>query len=314
MKTLAELLHDHIDYWRSLNYSRWTIRQGYYCAKRFVDWLQESEGITSAEKIRTSHLQKWLKHLSKLTTSKGRPVKARTVNKHIETVKGFMKYLVRNDHIQKRLAEMLEYVKEPKVLPGSVLIHKQVQRMIAQVDESTSDGYRDRTMLELLYSTGIRASELLGLNTNSIDYLNGTVLVHGKGNKERVVPVGKTALKYVETYTKAVRPYLLSSSEEPALFLDMEGRRFPYFTLRRIVHMYAKKAGLDINVTPHTFRRSCTTELLRAGAGMYHVKEMLGHESLDTLKHYAKLTITDLKRTHRKCHPRERDQERADAD
>jgi site-specific recombinase XerD len=87
----------------------------------------------------------------------------------------------------------------------------------------------------------------------------------------------------------------------------MEGRRFPYFTLRRIVHLYAKKAGLDINVTPHTFRRSCTTELLRAGAGMYHVKEMLGHESLDTLKHYAKLTITDLKRTHRKCHPRERD-------
>ena len=81
----------------------------------------------------------------------------------------------------------------------------------------------------------------------------------------------------------------------------------PYYTLRRIVHACAVKAGIEINVTPHTFRRSCTTEMLRGGAGMYHVKELLGHESLETLKHYAKLVITDLKKTHAKCHPREKD-------
>ncbi len=129
----------------------------------------------------------------------------------------------------------------------------------------------------------------------------------GKGRKQRVVPFGSTAARFLEVYIKAIRPYLLRDAIESALFLDTQGRRMPYHTLRRIVHACSHAAGLDITVTPHTLRRSCTTELLRSGANMYHVKELLGHESLDTLKHYTRLTITDLKRTHRKCHPRERD-------
>ena len=130
--------------------------------------------------------------------------------------------------------------------------------------------------------------------------------------------IGRTALGLVESYLKGVRPFLARLSpegedgpakgpEEQALFLDEGGKRLPYYTLLRIVHAAAKRAGAAANVTPHTFRRSCTTELLRGGAGMYHVKELLGHESLETLKHYAKLTIADLKATHEKCHPRERD-------
>ena len=90
------------------------------------------------------------------------------------------------------------------------------------------------------------------------------------------------------------------------MFLDANGKRYPNHVLRRRLHAYAGKAGISIRVTPHTFRRSCATEMLRGGTNMYHVKEMLGHESLDTLKHYARLTITDLKKTHAKCHPREK--------
>ena len=93
------------------------------------------------------------------------------------------------------------------------------------------------------------------------------------------------------------------------MFVDSQGRRFPYYTFRLQVKACARRAGLSIEVTPHTFRRSCTTELLRGGANMYHVKELLGHETLSTMKHYAKLTITDLKKTHEKCHPRERDED-----
>ena len=118
---------------------------------------------------------------------------------------------------------------------------------------------------------------------------------------------GATAVRLLEAYIKAVRPHLATGSGGKALFLDAAGRRMRYHTLRRLVHACAEAAGLHICVTPHTFRRSCTTELLRSGANMYHVKELLGHESLDTLKHYARLTITDLKKTHRRCHPRERD-------
>ena len=164
-----------------------------------------------------------------------------------------------------------------------------------------------RTMLEILYSSGIRIGELLGLNMQDVDFNNGTALVTGKGRKQRVVPIGRTALKYLEGYIKAVRPHQVKDKADKAIFIDEMGRRMPYFTFRKRLVESAEKLGLDVHVTAHLFRRSCTTELLRGGAGMYHVKELLGHESLDTLKHYAKLTITDLKQTHRKCHPREKD-------
>jgi site-specific recombinase XerD len=102
--------------------------------------------------------------------------------------------------------------------------------------------------------------------------------------------------------------------DAPALFVDSSGRRFPYYTFRRQIKSCARKAGISVEVTPHTFRRSCATELLRGGANMYHVKELLGHESLETLKHYAKLTITDLKVTHEKCHPREQEERAGQGD
>jgi integrase/recombinase XerD len=189
-----------------------------------------------------------------------------------------------------------------------VLSHEQVRRLLDRIGTDTAAGFRNRAMLELLYSSGIRAAELLGMDIDSVDFANATALVTGKGNKQRVVPVGRSALRYVETYLRAVRPYLSPAPGERALFLTEAGRRLPYFTLRRIVKACAAAAGAGTNVTAHTFRRSCTTELLRGGAGMYHVKELLGHESLETLKHYARLTITDLKKTHARCHPREREE------
>jgi integrase/recombinase XerD len=138
-----------------------------------------------------------------------------------------------------------------------------------------------------------------------VDFGNATAKVLGKGRKERIVPVGRTALQYLEGYIRAVRPMAVGTSGERAIFVNGGGKRFPYYTFLRLLHVTARRAGLPANVTPHTFRRSCTTELLRGGANMYHVKELLGHESLDTLKHYAKLTINDLKKEHQRCHPRE---------
>jgi len=164
-------------------------------------------------------------------------------------------------------------------------------------------------MLEMLYSTGVRVGELLGLDVRDVDLTNATAVVLGKGRKQRVVPIGKTALRLLESYLKAVRPFLLQQGGEQALFLNQDGKRMPYHTFRRILQRQATSAGLDITVTPHTYRRSCTTELIRSGANLYHVKELLGHQSLETLKHYTKLTIEDLKATHARCHPSERTSE-----
>jgi integrase/recombinase XerC len=162
-------------------------------------------------------------------------------------------------------------------------------------------------MLELLYSSGVRAAEILGLNLTDVDLEAKTALVLGKGRKQRMIPFGQTACNFLRGYIKTIRPHFISEDSGPALFLDYQGKRYPYYSLRRMVHRYSEESGLSVNVTPHTFRRSCTTELLRSGANMYHVKELLGHENLDTLKHYARLTITDLKATHKRCHPRDRD-------
>ena len=199
------------------------------------------------------------------------------------------------------------YVKEPIFLPGSVLTHEQVQRLVAAVPTDTPEGYRLRTMLEVLYSSGLRIAELLGLDLGDVDFGSATAKVLGKGRKERIVPVGRTALQFLEGYIRAVRPLAVGTSDEKAIFVNADGRRFTYYTFLRMLHATARRAGLPANVTPHTFRRSCATELLRGGANMYHVKDLLGHESLDTLKPYARLTILDLKKEHQRCHPQEKD-------
>jgi integrase len=165
-----------------------------------------------------------------------------------------------------------------------------------------------QAMLEMLYSTGVRAAELLGLNMGDIDLGNATALVMGKGSKQRVVPFGRTAGRVLESYLKGVRPLLMRDAAEPAVWLNRSGRRVSYAMFRRRFEVQARQFEFPFAVTPHTFRRSCATELIRGGASLWHVKELLGHENLDTLQHYVRLTIADLKKTHARCHPRERDE------
>jgi len=308
MSSLHDQLAEHLGRLKSLNFSPLTIRQSRYCVGVFLRWLEAGQEVTEPERLRANHLHKWQKHLSERTTLRGEGLKARSINKHVECLNRFLKHLLETGRIPRQLGEVVQYVKEPLFLPGSVLSHEQMRKLLWVVQMDTPDGYRLRTMLEVLYSSGIRVAELLGMDMGDVDFKNGTARVMGKGRKERVVPIGKTALQYLEGYIRAIRAVVVKDGKEKAIFLDGAGRRFPYYTFRRQVKACAKRAGLSIEVTPHTFRRSCTTELIRGGANMYHVKELLGHESLETLKHYAKLTITDLKATHEKCHPREREE------
>ena len=306
MRTLAGYQAEHLDHMRSRNFSRYTIRQSRCCVGVFLRWAAE-EGISTPDQLRPKHLQAWQKRMSQRLSVRGQPLKARSINKHVETVNSFLKYLARGGVIARALTEVIEYVKEPVFLPGSVLTHEQMRQLMGTVPTDTPEGYRFRTMMEVLYSSGMRIAELLGLDLGDVDHGNATAKVLGKGRKERIVPVGRTALQYLEGYLKAIRPLSAGAADEKAIFVKNDGKRYPYYTFLRQLHIHARRAKVPVNVTPHTFRRSCTTELLRGGANMYHVKELLGHESLETLKHYAKLTILDLKREHRRCHPRERE-------
>jgi integrase/recombinase XerD len=310
-KTLHDLLDEFLGHAEALKHSHHTRHSYRVNLRRFLRWLEEIYSVRTADRLHKKHLFAWLKHLSEIRTHRGLPLRPTSLNKNIENTRQFIGYLERLAYLPRGMADMLEYVKEPDLLPTSVLTHAQVKKLINRVRTDSPAGYRDRAMLELLYSTGIRVNELLTLQMPNVDLQNATAIVNGKGEKQRVVPIGRTALRYLRTYLVAVRPYLIRDREQQAVFLStVDSKPVHYQTFRKILRGYAATANLPVNVTPHTFRRSCTTEMLRGGANMYHVKELLGHESLNTLRHYAKLTITDLKKTHAKCHPREREEDR----
>ena len=305
--SLQLLFTEFFDHHRGRNYSTRTLECFTYDCKEFIESMKK-RGISTAASLTRDEIVIWAENLVlKRLKKNGIPLKARTVNKKITSVRAFLKYLFKEDYLSRKTAECLANVKEPKTLPVGVMTYAETKRLLSKINTSTPYGYRDRTIMELLYSSGIRADELVTLRLSSIDIDNGTTRVFGKGRKERVVPIGKTALRYLETYLKAVRPFLLKGYKTDAVFVNRSGTTLQYHTLLRILHKYRNSINLGIPITLHTFRRSCATELIRGGANMYHVKELLGHESLTTLKHYAKLTITDLKKTHAKCHPREKD-------
>ena len=305
---LTHFLQEHTTRLKALNFSPTTIRTRHYNVQAFIAWMDERYGVRAAGALTPAHLRSWQVALSRHRTTCGMPLKPRSVNKKIECVRAFLSDLRQAGHVGGSLLGALEYVKVPDLLPRA-LTHRQVRGLLDGIDTGTAAGQRDRTMLELLYSSGLRAAELLGMDTGDFDPGAGTVRVIGKGRKERMVPVGATARRCLEGYIRATRPLLEPTPEENALFIDCNAVRMPYHTLRRIIAAIGRDAGLKEPLTPHVFRRSCTSELVRGNANLYHVSRMLGHESLDTLRHYVKLNINDIRRTHRSSHPRERDEQ-----
>ena len=205
-RRLTEIVGELLDHMTARRFSRYTVRQHRYDIGVFLRWLSEAHGVTAPERLRRAHLESWQRHLA-VCTFKGRPLKPRSVNKRIETVRNLLRYLAEKGYVSGHLEEAVDYVKEPRMLPGSVLNHGQVRTMLEKVSTDTPAGFRNRAMLELLYTSGIRASELLGLGVRDVDFANGTARVLGKGEKERMVPIGRTALAMLENYVKGVRPF-----------------------------------------------------------------------------------------------------------
>ena len=306
MKTLNQNLDEYLAYARSINQSPVHLRIVRYNVLRLLRWLENTHGVTQACRIIRSHLEGWIKYVPAQRTTKGLPLKINSVGKLFECARTFLIWLQKMGLVPMGLHEVVVNIKRPDVLPTSVLMHAQMVRLLEKVDVSTAAGLQMRAMLEVLYSTGIRVTELLSQDLGSIDFERRLSRVMGKGGKERMVPIGHTASRFTESYLKGVRPLLLRDSTILAVWLDGKGKRFSYHAFRRHLLNVCQEAGLPVHVTAHTFRRSCATELIRGGANLWHVRDLLGHASVDALKPYIKLTIVDLKKTHAKCHPRER--------
>lgn len=308
-KMLEQHLEGYLQHLRALNYSPQTLKKIRNAVKLFIRWLMVKHQVLTPDLLQLRHLDAWMQHLFNWRTAKGLPLKPASVNVRITSVTNFLRYLATRGYLLKSLPDALQPVKLPKTLPTSVLTHAQVRKLFDHMDISSPVGYRNRAMLELLYSSALRSCEILSLDLGDVNYEQGSALVHGKGLKDRIVPIGRTALRYLKSYVTAIRPFLTNDPTQKAVFLTRKGKRCEYHGLKYWLKRSMGNLNFGVPVATHTFRRSCTTEMIRSGANIYHVKDLLGHESLDTLKHYVKLTILDLKKTHEKCHPRERDEQ-----
>lgn len=304
---MRDLMEPFLQYRTGLKQSGRTVNECFYEVNMFLRFM-ESRGVVHCDELSKDKLMEYQTHLSEKTV-KGMPYTPQTINKKIKEAKNFLRYVCDRGHMLKELVETLKSVKAPRRLPLDVLEHCQIRNTLEKIDIGSPLAYRDRTMVEVLYSTAIRASELSGMDIGSVDIGNAMIKIHGKGDKERMVPVGKTAMRFLETYIKAVRPFMIASPSERKVFVNAKGQGITRHAVTKIVHHHYPKGDFNKNVTAHTFRRSCATELIKADANVYHVKELLGHESLDTMKSYVNLSGVEIKKMHSQFHPREKDVE-----
>lgn len=291
------------------NFSKFTIISYLSCLRIFGRYL-ESCGITDIAAVNKDVLLGYQSHCYHEINDRGEPNCVGTQTNRIKAVKSFFQYLYENGLIVSNPGKDIMFAKMPNRLPRSIVSQAEMKKLLKMPDVRTMIGYRDRAMLELLYTSGLRASELLNLQAADVDYCDGFLRVNaGKGNKDRVVPIGKIACRCLENYIKSVRPSLARDPHDNTLFLSYNGARLDVSTLDRLIREYTARAGIKKNITPHTFRHTCATLMLRNKANIRHIQEMLGHASLDTTQIYTSVTITDLKAVHSKCHPREQDRE-----
>lgn len=272
------------------NYSAHTILNYRLDLEDFRNFL---EGL-AIEKVDYLTLRKYLARL------KEKNLGAKSVVRHLSSLRSFFKFLTRESYIKTNPTLSISSPKTEKHLP-MFLTEEEVDKLIgAAVPKDTKDerGLRDRAILETFYSTGIRISELVGLNVENIDFIGGILKVMGKGRKERIVPIGEIALS-------AIRKYLdKRNKDKEELFLNKNGKRITDRGVRGIVEKYIRRSSIRQGVSAHTFRHSFATHLLNRGADLRSVQELLGHANLSTTQIYTHLTTDRLKNVYDKAHPR----------
>ena len=238
-------------------------------------------------------------HLSMI----GRDLSARSVARNISSIKTFFRFLVAEDKIKNSPARLLETPRLSRRLPG-ILNQQEVEQLISQPDLSNPLGKRDRAMLEILYATGLRVSELVSLKVLNINLEAGYVRTLGKGSKERIVPMGDKAIGAVKEYLSDVRPQLARRTNSVYLFLNSRGSSLTRQGFWKIIKKHGMEAGIKKKITPHRIRHSFASHLLEAGADLRAVQVMLGHADITTTQIYTHVTRKRLRELHEKCHPR----------
>jgi integrase/recombinase XerD len=263
----------------------------------FAGWAAKQEGIGKPQAVTTRHITSFL------GDRKAAGLAPASVRVRAVALKIFFRFLVARGHLRTDPTEPVLLPKTGRQLPDT-LAAREVARLLESVDVAKPLGRRDRAILELLYASGLRVSELVGAELSEIDLDNAAIRVTGKGNKTRVVPVGRAAVAAVSDYLVNERPRLVSRKTGNALFLSRRGTRLTTERVRQIVSRRAALAGIDTRVYPHLLRHSFATHLLENGADLRVIQELLGHADIATTQTYTHVDQKRLKDIHRKFHPR----------
>ena len=280
-----------------------TLRSYRWYVGQFLKYL-DRESITMACEISNEVLKGYHMDLFQ-RRSLGQCRDAARVQPYLVPVRSFVRFMQREKLLPEDPVEDLSFPRRHRSLPWVILSADEMVRLIEAPDVSTAIGYRDRTIMELLYSTAIRRNECRSIKIPDLSIEDGLLRVFGKGQKERMVPVGRIALKFLDNYVLFVRPLFAKRRSEMHLFLSSRGSKMSRNVIGGFIDRYTRQAGIGKRVTPHTFRHTCATLMLRNRADIRHIQAMLGHESLESTQIYTHVAVSDLRDVLAKYHPRE---------
>ena len=265
--------------------------------EKLTQYLQQSQSLKNPSELKLADLQHFVKWISELGMS------ATSQSRIISGIKSFYKYCLIEQISKTDPTTLLETPKLKKSLPDT-LSFEEIENIIGQIDLSKPEGGRNKAMLELLYSCGLRVSELVNLKISQLYFDVDFIRVLGKGDKERLIPVGRSAVKYVKIYLEKIRVHVIvKPGNEDIVFLNRRGSKLTRVMIFLIIKELAAKAGIKKTISPHTFRHSFATHLVEGGADLRAVQEMLGHESITTTQIYTHLDREFLRKTLEEFHP-----------
>jgi len=302
-KGMARYRDRFLEWMQMQNYTEHTVTFYGRSLNVFIVWAEE-RSITQPSEVTKPILDRYKRHLFYFRQPSGKPLRFRTQHARLLAVRMYFKWLCRNNFILYNPASELELPRLEQRLPKAVLTTSEVEAVMNQADATTGQGVRDRAMLETLYSTGMRRMELANLEVWDLDREGGAVFIRqGKGQKDRVIPIGERALRWIEKYLEEVRPSLALEPDAGTLFLSQYGEALTPVYLTELIGRYVASAEIGKRGSCHLFRHTMATQMLENGADIRYVQQMLGHAKLESTAVYTQVSIPKLKEIHTATHP-----------
>jgi len=297
------LVARYVEWMRLKAFSGETIRSAWDFLSPFIVWCRE-RSVTRPQEVTRPILERYQRHLYFYRKRNGKPLGLSTQARHLAGIKGWFRFLTKQHYILSNPAADLETPRLGTRLPRQILSAAEVEQILAGVNLEDSLGIRDRAILELLYSTGLRRMELVNLHLYDLDDERGVLMIReGKGRKDRVLPIGERAQAWTRKYVEEVRPGLVMEPDSGALFLSAEGAAFSLGGMGHLIRVYVRASGVRKCGSCHLFRHTMATLMLEGGADIRYVQHMLGHADLNSTQIYTRVSISKLQEVHAATHP-----------